>query len=62
MPDVRPYDSAEFLRGDADAIRYYLDEALSTGDPELYAHAIRIVLRAEAMDAVNPHPMALTEH
>jgi probable addiction module antidote protein len=45
------YDSAEFL-DTAEAIQFYMEEALESDDPSLIAHALGVVARAKSMSAV----------
>ena len=51
MPETAPYDSAEFLNS-AKAIRFYLEEAMESGDPQLIAHALGVVARAKSMSEI----------
>jgi probable addiction module antidote protein len=51
VPETAPYDSAEFLNS-AKAIRFYLEEAMESGDPQLIAHALGVVARAKSMSEI----------
>jgi len=46
--ELRPYDSAEFLKSD-DEVATYLDEAFRDGDPSMIAHALGVAARARGM-------------
>ena len=48
MTKVAPYDSAEFL-DTPKAVKFYMEEAMNTGDPRLIAHALGVVARAKSM-------------
>jgi probable addiction module antidote protein len=43
-----PYDTAEYLREDAD-MAAYLEAALEDGDPALVTHALGVIARAKGM-------------
>ena len=43
-----PFDPAVFLDDD-DAIRFYVDDALETGDPAQIEHAEAVALRARGL-------------
>jgi len=45
---TRPYDSAEYLKTDAD-MAAYLDAVLEDGDPDLVTHALGVIARAKGM-------------
>ena len=45
---TRPYDSAEYLKTDAD-MAAYLDAVLEDGDPALVTHALGAIARAKGM-------------
>jgi probable addiction module antidote protein len=45
---TRPYDSAEYLKTDAD-MAAYLDDVLEDGDPALVTHALGVIARAKGM-------------
>jgi probable addiction module antidote protein len=45
---TRPYDSAEYLKTDAD-MAAYLDAVLEDGDPALVTHALGVIARAKGM-------------
>lgn len=51
MIKVITYDSAEFLDTPA-SIRFYMEEALETGDPRFIAHALGVVARAKSMSDI----------
>ncbi|SDQ97149.1 probable addiction module antidote protein [Rhizobiales bacterium GAS191] len=46
--ELRPYDSAEFLKTEAE-IAAYLEEVFQDGDPALIAHALGVAARAHGM-------------
>lgn len=45
---TRPYDTAEYLRSDAD-MAAYLEACLEEGDPALVTHALGAIARAKGM-------------
>ena len=45
---TRPYDTAEYLKTDAD-MAAYLDAVLEDGDPALVTHALGAIARAKGM-------------
>jgi probable addiction module antidote protein len=45
---TRHYDSAEYLKTDAD-MAAYLDAVLEDGDPALVTHALGVIARAKGM-------------
>ena len=51
MTKAATYDSAEFLDTPA-SIRFYMEEALETGDPRLITHALGVVARAKSMSDI----------
>ena len=51
MKKAKPYDSAEFLDSPK-AIKYYLEEAMESGDPQLMSHAVGVVARAKRMNKI----------
>jgi probable addiction module antidote protein len=51
MKKAKPYDSAEFLNSPK-AIKYYLEEAMESGDPQLMSHAVGVVARAKSMSKI----------
>jgi probable addiction module antidote protein len=48
---ITRYDSAEFLKSEAD-IAAYIDAVLEEGDPALFAHALGVVARARGMATI----------
>lgn len=46
--ETYPYDSAQYLRDDAD-MAAYLEAALEDGDPALVAHVLGVIARAKGM-------------
>src|SRR4051794_39442104 len=46
-----PYDTAEFLDSPK-AIRFYMEEAMESGDPRLITHALGVVARAKSMSDI----------
>jgi len=51
MKKAKPYDSAEFPDSPK-AIKYYLEEAMESGDPQLMSHAVGVVARAKSMSKI----------
>jgi probable addiction module antidote protein len=51
MTKTAAYDSAEFL-DTAEALQFYLEEAMESGDSSLIAHAIGVAARAKGMSDV----------
>src|ERR1700712_5685874 len=51
MTKTAPYDSAEFLNTPK-AIKFYMEEAMESGDPQLIAHALGVVARAKSMSDI----------
>jgi probable addiction module antidote protein len=51
MTKTAPYDSAEFLNSPK-AIKFYMEEAMESGDPRLIAHALGVVARANSMSEI----------
>src|SRR3954469_10584304 len=50
-PDTGPYDSAEFLDS-PEAIQFYIEEAMESGDAQLITHALGVVARAKSMSEI----------
>jgi probable addiction module antidote protein len=48
---TRPWDTAEYLKTEADVV-HYLEAVFEDGDPALIAHALGIVARARGMARV----------
>lgn len=46
--EIAPYDTAEYLKNDADRARY-LEACIETGDTALVAHALGVVARSKGM-------------
>jgi probable addiction module antidote protein len=46
-----PYDSAEFLNS-PEAVQFYMEEAMESGDPQLITHALVVVARAKSMSDI----------
>jgi probable addiction module antidote protein len=51
MTKTAPYDSAEFLNSPK-AIKFYMEEAMESGDPQLISHALGVVARAKSMSDI----------
>jgi probable addiction module antidote protein len=51
MTKTAPYDSAEFLNSPK-AIKFYMEEAMESGDPRLISHALGVVARANSMSEI----------
>jgi probable addiction module antidote protein len=51
MTKTAPYDSAEFLNT-PNAIKFYMEEAMESGDAQLIAHALGVVARAKSMSDI----------
>ena len=51
MTKTAPYDSAAFLNTPK-AIKFYMEEAMESGDPQLIAHALGVVARAKSMSDI----------
>ena len=47
-PELRPYDSAEYLDSDK-AVSAYMEEALETDDSAFVTHALDTIARARSM-------------
>src|SRR4051812_38440558 len=50
-PKTAAYDSAEFLNSPK-AIRFYMEDAMESGDAQLIAHALGVVARAKSMSEI----------
>jgi probable addiction module antidote protein len=51
MTKTAPYDSAEFL-DTPKAVKFYIEEAMESGDPQLISHALGVVARAKSMSDI----------